>query len=120
MTTKAEDLRAWRHRQLADEPRLPRLEDVGSGRVLSPFSWGPGTLKRGSILTGDQIRQMPRANLRALVAGHFLELFADEPPARAAEPVEEIDADAAAPVSADELPPPTRRKGRQQLQELQE
>jgi hypothetical protein len=53
------------------------LQFVGNATVERPFNLGSRSVKRGEVLTRDELLQIPRANLTALAANHFINLSLD-------------------------------------------
>jgi hypothetical protein len=67
-----------RMRSLEDLERVSfALAHIGSAEVQRPFSIGSRNVRRGEVLTRDELLQIPSANLRALASNHFLNLTLD-------------------------------------------
>lgn len=67
-----------------------RREEIGGGYVERMFTRAGEMLKRGTHLTGDELRAMSPVNLRALVENRFLNVYPAAPAPAAAEPAELI------------------------------
>jgi hypothetical protein len=67
-----------RRRDLENLPNVNHaIACMGSATVERPFSLGSRTVRRGEVLSRDELLKIPPANLRALAANHFLNLKLD-------------------------------------------
>jgi hypothetical protein len=61
-------------------------EEIGGARVLRTFKSGPTQLKRGHVLTRDEILSIRPPNRRALLDAGYLQIMELAPPPAAKPP----------------------------------